>query len=190
MPELYRVAASLIAGMRGLYQFASSVRPPVPIVLDFTIQKQVMDQWCWAAVASSVSHFYLGDDSVDQKSIVAAHLRRDRDTPNDETWDQSAPMLVGLQLVGCRPTSKSGFVSFVAVLRKLERGDPVCVQIRWKDCNGYDTDVRHGVVITSCWRDHRPFYTVGDPGPGDSDDWSEDELQSSYMAGDGRLGGR
>lgn len=192
MPEFYRVAATLIAGMRGLYQFPASVRPPFRIVLNFTIQRQVMDEWCWAAVASSVSHFYLGDRAIDQKWIVARHLGRDRNTPTDETWDHSAPMLVGLQFVGCTPIYKSGPISFWSVLRKLDGGDPICVQIRWKDAKGNDTAVRHAVVITSCWRDEedRPFYMVGDPGEGDSEECSESEVQSSYMAANGSPGGR
>lgn len=192
MREFYRSTTRVLAGIIARYRFPASVRPPFRIVLKFTIQQQVMDQWCWAAVASSVSQFYMGSHAIHQKSIVAAHYGLDNDMPTDETWNRSAPMLAGLQFVGCNSAYKSSSVSFRTVVRALNGRDPVCVQIRWKDVEGFDTEERHGVVITSCWVDEhdRPFYTVGDPGEGDTELWSHSQLCSSYMAEDEWPGGR
>src|SRR5215213_5528656 len=46
------------------------------LALDFTMQLQTEDNWCWAAAATSVSHFYRSNSPWSQCLVANAELEQ------------------------------------------------------------------------------------------------------------------
>jgi hypothetical protein len=46
------------------------------IQLSFQVQQQLESEWCWAAVSTSVAHYYAPSSSVTQCLVVNQQLKR------------------------------------------------------------------------------------------------------------------
>lgn len=135
------------------------VRDPNRLIINFHMQRQIMDHWCWAAAASSVS-FHLDEFAPKtQKEIVAQAFGLDVDKDLDEEWDQDFRIDLGLGIVDCLQATHNFPVSFRDVLRQLESDRPVIAHIDWGN------DTAHAIAISGCWMDGQgiKYLQVEDP---------------------------
>jgi len=177
MPEGLKIVSSLFEWIEGLYRLPDRVRVPNKFSLAFEIQVQEWDNWCWAATASSISRHFDRNDYLPQSEIVGRSLGLPPPWVADKSWDKGAPMLTGLHIVGCEGSTYAGSTDLRHVLRQLDKGNPVCVQIKWPLKGG------HAVVIHGCWLDETgaDHFLVGDPGYGSSSPTPGNELRDNYI---------
>lgn len=177
MREGFRIVSTVFQWVYDLYRLPERVRFPHQLELAFEMQQQEWSNWCWAATASSISQYFHGDDYVPQEEIVGRSLGLPPPWIPDKTWDRGSPMLTGLRIVGCDDLTYSGSASIRQVMRQLDHGNPVCVQIKWP------TKGRHAVVVHGCWvdEDGEDHFLVGDPGLEDSLPVPGKELRRDYL---------
>jgi hypothetical protein len=127
----------------------------------FKIETQEKLNWCWAAVAATVSHYFFPDQPLQQvdiaKSVLHLAAGIDCNAPGS-ACDQPAPLeqafgavevLAGRSL-GMRPPS-SGTLLFHKVQAQIDAGKPVCVRVQW-----FDETRGHFVMISG--------YSISDSG--------------------------
>ena len=91
----------------------------------FGVAFQEQDNWCWAAVSTSVSHFFDPASTWTQCSLASNQLNLEccvDASPCNETWTLDEP----LQVVGCLESYAVGTTSFDDVRDRIEAGSPVC----------------------------------------------------------------
>ena len=119
------------------------------MILNFRTQKQILDNWCWAAVTSGVS-FYFNPNSQWIQSALAARLISSScagiDTTNadaaSDTCNSTLDIARSLQLTGNFAGSLLRPLSFNEVVQQINNGFPICCQIVF---SGFD--ISHFVVI-------------------------------------------
>jgi hypothetical protein len=145
--------------------------------LPFTMQHQEQSNWCWAAVSTSVSHYYHSGSAWTQCAVANAQTGR-----NDccGAGASGACNIYGfldqaLQTVGCFVSMQSGTSDFATVDAEIAAGRPVGIRVAW---NGGGA---HFLAIIGT-RELAPHYVaVDDPIYGKSDHtW--DDLRTSYQA--------
>jgi hypothetical protein len=145
--------------------------------LAFTMQPQQQANWCWAAVSTSVSHYYDTGSAWTQCLVANDQLGR-----NDCCGGgASGPCNVygfldqALQTVGCFVSIQGGTSTFATIDGEIAAGRPVGIRVAW---NGGGA---HFLAIIGT-REWSPTYVaVDDPIFGKSDHtW--DDLRTSYQA--------
>jgi hypothetical protein len=161
----FKVLTTIFQWAKAEYSYPEEVTAPNRLYLPFLMQNQIMDNWCWAAVASSVA-FYFDDTTPWTQVELAAKAfdYLDDDVP-DADWDRPFPLGEAFGFVGCLGRVHLGQTTFHTVVGELRHGRPVCLQIQWDSKEG------HAVAITGCWVDSMGLthYRVDDPGL-----WAED----------------
>jgi hypothetical protein len=118
------------------------------MILNFKIQKQILDNWCWAALSSSIS-FYFNDNSKWSQSIIASALlgHDSCSTVNinnasiaPPVCDQVVDISSALKHTGNYATEISRPLTFNE--GQIDGGWPICCQILWKEFS-----VSHFVAI-------------------------------------------
>jgi hypothetical protein len=151
---------------------ALDVSPVVPpaaslnVGINFVMQHQVQDEWCWAAVSVSVALFYSSGSPWTQCSLVCDELADptccvDGSTPScNQPWTLDT----ALTMTGNLLTWTSGVVSPVDLQAQLSSNRAVACRIGWSGGGG------HFVVISN-YRDDGNVKEVHvkDPLFGDSD---------------------
>ncbi|MBY5721233.1 hypothetical protein HFO33_32535 [Rhizobium leguminosarum] len=154
------ILTTLFNWAKAKYSLPAGVKDPHRVYLPFTMQYQMMDNWCWAAVASSVA-FHFDEESMWTQPELAAEAfgYSEADLP-DASWDKEYHLVHAFNFVGCLREVLTGHVGFRMVLDELRNGRPVCLHIDWKNGKG------HAVAITGCWVDSMDtkHYRVDDPG--------------------------
>ena len=139
----------------------TSTSPPI----DFEVARQEQSNWCWAAVAVSVAHFF--DDSSQwlQCSLVNAELRQSECCINGTSSTCNKPWYLdrALRRTENFHTWSSGRISASDLIDQLAQGAPVAVRIGWNGGGG------HFVAISECMgSQERRFVVVQDPWSGKS----------------------
>jgi hypothetical protein len=148
----------------------------MPNIKTFRMQKQAAPNWCWAAVAVSVDHFFAPKSHKRQCGLVTEVFR--------EWQGEGAPKVplhgcCAKPVPGCcnkawyledalkkvdrlngDPTK--GTLSFQKIQRQIKADRPVCLRIQWRKGGG------HFVVISECYTDRNGVrqVTVQDPWTG------------------------
>ena len=133
--------------------------------VEFAMQKQEQSNWCWAAVAVSVSHFFDVESLWEQCSLVNAALAQKTCCANGATRTCNRPWYLdrALRRTSNIHTWRSGSMSFADLAEQLAHGSPVGVRIGWKGGGG------HFVVVGKCSdREDRQFVVAHDPWSGTS----------------------
>ena len=116
---------------------------PPAIDLDVPWQQQQQSNWCWAATASMISHFYNPSSTWTQCAIATAVVNQWRQAHQEAsvnccdpaeaaspdcnvTWGLAQP----LQVVGSYG-SEVGGRSAATLYDQLRLGNPVCAQVLW-----------------------------------------------------------
>jgi hypothetical protein len=119
------------------------------MILNFRTQKQILDNWCWAAVTSGVSFFFNPGSRWIQSALAARLINSSCvgiDTINagiaSETCNVILDVARSLQLTGNFAGSLMRPLSFAEVVKQINDGFPICCQIVFP---GFDTS--HFVVL-------------------------------------------
>ena len=144
----------------------------------FRMERQKMDNWCWAAVAVSMARYSDRNSHWRQCEVVRLVLSRlsrkgakKRPFPDccakpvpgecDEPWNLED----ALEQVG-RParSSKAGHLSFEKIQAEIKVGRPLCAWIKWRGRGA------HFVVVSGCHinRKRVPQVDVEDPDTGEA----------------------
>ncbi|MFC0515987.1 papain-like cysteine protease family protein [Mucilaginibacter angelicae] len=127
--------------------------------LTFRIQCQEQDQWCWAAVANSVSHFYTVPSAWTQCTVASTCLNR-QDCCNDPAGcNQPWYLDRALQTTqNFRAPVQAGTLTPQAIQTEIDAGRVIGVRIGWNPSGG------HFVTIYGYNDTPGTFYVyVGDP---------------------------
>jgi hypothetical protein len=110
------------------------------MILGFITQKQILDNWCWAAVASSIS-FYYNSDSQWLQSTIAANLIDSSCALIDTNNATAAPTIcdVSMDLATVLNATQNLYgtplerqLSFNEIVDQINANAPVCCQIVWQ----------------------------------------------------------
>lgn len=160
-----------VGGLEYLDDLVGGSSPP--IVLDFNMQKQVEDFWCWAATATSVSVFYNSASPWTQCLVAEASLGGNccmAPEPCNKPWYLNKAL------------EKTG--NFVNIVQPMSFGDVeselntsrvIGCRIGWEDKGG------HFVVIYGIrTANGTNYYSIDDPAIGKTE-VTEMGFQSAYQ---------
>ncbi|MBV8989166.1 MAG: hypothetical protein JO372_11475 [Solirubrobacterales bacterium] len=136
-------------------------RPPRWIRVAFTMQTQQQSEWCWSAVATSVSLFYSSASAWTQCSLANAQLGQTTCCQNGSTAQCNQPWYLdrALSETGNLAQYQSGTVALEVIDQQIKARHPIGARIGWQGAGG------HFVTITG-WLNllapdveiHDPFY--------------------------------
>lgn len=167
-----RLRAKILSSMRMV------IGPPpggaaTGVTLAFLMERQIKDQWCWAATAKSVSIFYNNGSTWTQCLVAAATLQQQccqAPQPCNKPWYLTEAL-----------TKTGNFVrydnplSFSDLQNELSTGRPIGCRIGWADGKG------HFVVIHGCRTDQGINYLrIDDPSAGKSET-TENGFRTAYL---------
>jgi hypothetical protein len=119
------------------------------MILNLSMQKQLMDEWCWAAVASAVSFFYNNNASGLYQSDIAGQIINpvcsNVNGSNGGDFPQcNHPQDLGtvLQQTQNYAGEMQRALTMTELAGQLNQGYPVCCQINWSG-----VDVAHYIVV-------------------------------------------
>jgi len=145
--------------------------------IEFTIQQQAVDQWCWAAVAVSVALTYDLGTRWSQQCLLANDLFTQQtccDDPSSQACNQQARLEDALSKTGHLDQGPIPPIPFDQVKSELVAQKLVCLRIQ--------TDgVGHFVVISGCSDDSGDQrLDLHDPQGIPDSNLSFDEVMSRY----------
>jgi hypothetical protein len=163
---LYAVIAGVIVvGVIIYYYYYQIARAYRWVSINFVMQHQQQTNWCWAAVAASVSAFFNPNTSWTQCAIVNAELGRTDCCTNGSSANCNRAWYLDKAL-----TRTGNFVSMSAgagtmgdVAQEIDNNRPLCVRIGWSGLN----DGGHFVALNGYNRGF-DMVAVADPWSGSS----------------------
>lgn len=121
------------------------------MILDFYLQRQILDQWCWAAVAASISLSY-DPNSTWQQSVLAAHLINgsclnvtDPGSPAAGSCNQPFSLITALK--NCTHNyawDVNRHLTLAEIQYQISNRWPLCCLINWPNYNDSHYIVIHG----------------------------------------------
>jgi Papain-like cysteine protease AvrRpt2 len=148
--------------------------------LPLNMQPQQQTEWCWAAVAVSVSLFYNSGSSWIQCSVVNSELNQSSCCQNGPSAVCNQPWYLdsALQRTGNLDHWVQGSASFSQSSLEVKQGKPLGVRIGWLGGGGH-------FIAISGYDDSNaaaPLAYVCDPNPGVGPSWvSYNTLVNSYQ---------
>jgi len=133
--------------------------------LAFTMQHQQQDNWCWAAAATSIAHYYDASSSLTQCAVANAQLGRADCCGSGAGGPCNVPSgLPGpIQIAGHFDHSTVGVATVADTRTEIDHGRPLGIRIGWSGGGG------HFIVITGYHLSGGQFLHVDDPWYGPSD---------------------
>jgi hypothetical protein len=109
------------------------------MILNYLTQKQALDEWCWAAVASSISFFYNRNSKGYPQADIAARLIGSQcsgiTTANRGTADPSCnvtgDVAKALGITGNLAWDIPRHLDLNEITDQINQGFPFCCQIDW-----------------------------------------------------------
>lgn len=116
------------------------------VVLDFTLEKQLLDKWCWAAIAVSLAKFYR-PVQVHQAELAGKMLGFDAadfaaDDTLKERYNQTFLLYKALEAVHSYSHWSLGKPCFERLQYEINNGHPVCCRIEWYRGNAHYAVIR------------------------------------------------
>ncbi|HTQ15384.1 MAG TPA: C39 family peptidase [Rhizomicrobium sp.] len=114
-----------------------------PNPLAFTMQKQLQDNWCWAATASSVAAYYRDPDNPSQCDLAKKYIQNSccpKGQPNLPacTCNEPYQLITPLQVLGrSNGDAQPGALDFDSIATEIDAGRPVCIRIDINPPNGH-----------------------------------------------------
>jgi len=104
-------------------------------------ERQIKSQWCWAAVALAIDHYFSPNSTWTQCAIAQQVLHPAQcwcDHPfTNETCDKAAYLQAALTAVQRPFTPIQGASPFATVRSEIDSARPVCVRIQWPGGGGH-----------------------------------------------------
>jgi Papain-like cysteine protease AvrRpt2 len=138
--------------------------PPSWARLNLAMQHQLQGNWCWAAVSTSIAHFF-GSTSWTQCSVVSKEVDDKSCCANGSSSKCNVPWRLdkALRRVNALKRKSDGMPGDLkGVRREIDEGRPVCIRIGWSGGGG------HFIAIEG-YRDDNASVAVEDPWHGSSD---------------------
>jgi hypothetical protein len=162
--------------------------------LFFRPQRQLQSEWCWAAVAASISKHYNPDSEWCQCKLATRLTRRTKTGDKDccghpytrdiaHTCNQPQYLEKALRLVGrLAAPPRKGPLTFGGIQKDILAGRPVCVRIAWPG-----TPIGHFILIYGCRKSKsgNQWLYVEDSLYGSST-WLYSEFCRNYQYAEGR----
>lgn len=134
--------------------------------LNFVMQSQVQDEWCWAATSASASYFYNNATGWIQCNIACSALGRNDCcinapvNPCNEPWylDRALTITGNFQA----PVF-GGPLGINDIIAQIDAGKIICARVGWPNGDGHFVAI-YGYNITQA----NPYIYVGDPIYGNS----------------------
>lgn len=106
--------------------------------VNFQVQGQLESEWCWAAVSTSVAHYYVPSSTVSQCQVVNQQLGRTDCCSDPTSSNCNVPGYLdqALQYVG-HYASEEGQGSYSDLAGGLNSGNPPCIRIGWSGGGGH-----------------------------------------------------
>lgn len=149
--------------------------------LEFDMQEQEHNRWCWAAVSVSIDHFF--DHNSEWRQCGIAHLELGAECcqkPVPRKCNEVHKLAPALERVGRLRGQPVGTLTMEEVRREIDVGkSPIAIRVVWKDGGG------HFPVI--CGYEQTPrgdMVIVRDPFFGESI-IPHDKLLTDYQVGHG-----
>jgi hypothetical protein len=108
------------------------------------MQTQIENEWCWAAVATSVDHYFNPQSTKTQCQVAQAVLNNAGCCGNPDACDQPAKLQDALAQVTRLDQVLPRYLQFSEIRAQLGASLPVCVRIGWARGGG------HFVAIDGC----------------------------------------
>jgi hypothetical protein len=163
--------------------------------IGFEVERQKLSNWCWAAVAVSVSRYFDRSSKWRQCGVATYVLKSAKgddapkvpacgccNRPIPDECNEQWYLEDALEQVGrLKGNAREGHLSFAAVRRRLDNARPVCIRIKWRRGGG------HFVVVTGYHVDRSGVQklVVQDPAMGGERIVNYSTLVSNYR-GQGR----
>lgn len=119
------------------------------MILNFRTQKQILDNWCWAAVTSGVSFFFDANSRWVQSALAAtlisnscAGINQVNASTASDTCNATLDVARSLRITGNFAADLMRPLSFNEVIDQVNKGFPICCQIVFPDLQ-----TSHFVVI-------------------------------------------
>ncbi|MEJ8854522.1 papain-like cysteine protease family protein [Variovorax robiniae] len=161
-------------GWRPVYVAGYAGEDPVDVVLRFPVQAQLQSQWCWAAVAASVSRYYVPATTWTQCRVANVQWGRTDCCGTGASGPCNNPSVLGTALttVGHFDHQTSVQESLQTLENELVVGRPLCIRIGWSGGGG------HFIVASGVEDDS--FVWVSDVGGGTTALVAYDTLRTNY----------
>src|SRR5438045_2145888 len=105
-------------------------------ILNFDMDSQIEDFWCWAAVANGISHFY-NDRSVFTQCLIAQQvLNVPNCCPQNDACNQTEDLETALNVTG-NFIQKKGKISWAKLENELNNGRVVGARIEFSSGAGH-----------------------------------------------------
>jgi len=135
------------------------------MILNFKTQKQLLDNWCWSAMASSVS-FYYNAKSPWMQNMLAARLVNITCIGINAANASTASAVCDVQMDVAKALALTGNLagdiirplSFNEVVQQINAGFPICCQILFPGASGSHFVALYGYQSTNV--------IIGDPQAG------------------------
>jgi hypothetical protein len=152
------------------------VGAPVTQNLNFNMQPQQQDQWCWSAVAVSTSLFYNAASTWTQCSLANRELNQTICCQSGSSSACNQPWYLNraLQTVGYSSSTVTGSVAFSVVYQTINMNAVLGVRIQWLLGGG------HFVILDGWSIVGGQYLSVRDPWYGTST-YSYSSFVSSYQ---------
>jgi hypothetical protein len=133
--------------------------------IPFTMQHQQQDQWCWAAVSVSVSHYYTPWSTWTQCGMVNAELGQTTCCTNGSSPACNQPNVLDapLRRAGVLDHMTSTDAGIGDISAEIGAGRPVCWRIGWSGGGGHFAVIEGYRLLPDAW------VAVDDPWYGASD---------------------
>jgi Papain-like cysteine protease AvrRpt2 len=116
--------------------------------IDFKVSHQKKDQWCWAAVASSVANYYHPGSGCTQCEVASKKFKVDCSSDKTGICDKMLELDEALALTGNLKESISAVLDTDKITAELQKKHPVCIRVYWREDSG-----GHFLVITGVYQD-------------------------------------
>lgn len=151
---------------------------PPYVGTSFQMETQCESEWCWAAVSSSVDH-YFQPGSYSTQCGIASQVIPGNCCEHPDRFDQPEMLQDALDAVG-RLRGITGLLTFDQLQAEINADHPVCIRIAWDDGGAHYVALTGYQVLTSGVR----TVDVADPFYANS---TEDfDMFPSYYHGGGR----
>ena len=102
-------------------------------ILPFMMQSQSQSEWCWAAVAASVSHFFNASSPWTQCTLVNAELGQTTCCQDGSTPQCNQPWYLdqALSQTGNLASWSAGTSAYATLVQEVDAGRPLGVRIGW-----------------------------------------------------------
>jgi hypothetical protein len=144
--------------------------------LSFQMQVQQQANWCWAAVATSVSHYYEASSTWTQCEVANGELGRTDCCADGASTSCNVygTLNTSLSRVGHLDHMDSSVASFQTVDNEIDAGRPLGIRVAWSGGGA------HFLAIIGYLEDNPNYVAVDDSIYGKSD-LTYDTLRTSYQ---------